>query len=296
MEQNEKPRPTSNKFYRRKILMSTLSTTMCIALVLYMGGLFFMLMFNTQPISDMFRSNIKLTITLNDNRSLAEIEQFRKTLSTYPYVRESQYISKDIAAEELKEDLGEDFLAILDGKNPLLSRIEVKLNSNYANLDSVRAISAQLKQNRVVDEVDFPHNVWRNTATVLDKLSTIVLTVSCFLLIITIIFISNTIRLQLSVKRFDIRTAKLIGASTWQISKPYLKRALVQALAAFAFAGICLYFTVQYIEKIVDGIVPITALPTTIAVMFVSGVAITFISTWFYTRKYIMADEDELYY
>ena len=83
MEQTENQRPAAKKFYRRKLMMSTLSTTLCISLVLYMSGMFCMLLFNTQNISDMFRSNIKLTITLNDNRSLAEIEQFRKTLATY---------------------------------------------------------------------------------------------------------------------------------------------------------------------------------------------------------------------
>lgn len=296
MEQNENQRPGASKFYRRKLMMSTFSTTLCIALVLYMSGLFCMLMFNTQNISDMFRSNIKLTITLNDNKSLAEIEKFRKELSTYPYVRESKYISKDIAAEELKEDLGEDFVAILDGKNPLLSRIEVKLTNGYSSLDSIKSLNNSLKKNPVVDEVDFPHNVWRNTTSVMNKLSTIVLTLSAVLLIITIIYISNTVRVQMSGNRFDIRTAKLIGASIWNISKPYYKRALVQSVVAIVLSVLGLTVTVKYIEKIFDGVVVITDFPTTLLVMALSGIAISMITTWFYTRKYILADEDELYY
>ena len=253
-------------------------------------------MFNTQNISDMFRSNIKLTITLNDNKSLAEIEKFRKELSTYPYVRESKYISKDIAAEELKEDLGEDFVAILDGKNPLLSRIEVKLTGGYSTLDSIKSLSNSLKKNPVVDEVDFPHNVWRNTTSVMNKLSTIVLTLSAILLVVTIIYISNTVRLQMSGNRFDIRTAKLIGASIWKISKPYFQKAFWQALVAIALAILGLTVTVRYIEKIFDGVVVITDFPTTLLFISLGGLAISLLTTWFYTRKYILADEDELYY
>lgn len=296
MEQTENPRPSANKFYRRKLFMSTISTTMCIALVLYMSGLFCMLMFNTQHISDMFRSNIKLTITLNDNSSLASIEQFRKQLATYPFVRDSKFISKDDAADELKDELGEDFVAILDGKNPLLSRIEVKLNSDYATLDSIKSLSKRLKTNNVVDEVNFPHNVWRNTTTVLNKISSIVFVVSLILLIITIIFISNTVRLQMSGNRFDIRTSKLIGATTWKISKPYLKRAFFQSLFSIAFAILLFTITVNFIDKIVDGVVTLTAFPTTLLVMVVMGLALSLVTTWYYTRKYILADEDELYY
>ncbi len=296
MEQTENPRPSANKFYRRKLFMSTISTTICIALVLYMSGLFCMLMFNTQHISDMFRSNIKLTVTLNDNSSLASIEQFRKQLAAYPFVRDSKFISKDDAADELKEELGEDFVAILDGKNPLMSRIEVKLNSGYATLDSIKSLSKRLKTNNVVDEVNFPHNVWRNSTSVLNKISSIVFTVSVLLLIITIIFISNTVRLQLSGKRFDIRTAKLIGATTWNVSKPYLKRAFFQSLFSIAFAILCLTLTVKFIEKIVEGVAAVTAFPTTLLVIVLMGLALSLVTTWYYTRKYILADEDELYY
>ncbi|MBR6177195.1 MAG: permease-like cell division protein FtsX [Bacteroidales bacterium] len=296
MEQTETMRPTVSKFYRRKLLMSTFSTTLCIALVLYMSGLFFMLIFNTQHISDMFRSNIKLTITLNDNSSLASIEMFRKQLATYPFVRESKFISKDVAADELKEELGEDFVALLDGNNPLMSRIEVKLNSEYATLDSIKSLSRHLKTNNVVDEVNFPHNVWRNSTSVLNKVSTIVFTLSLVLLVITIIFISNTVRLQMSGNRFDIRTAKLIGASTWTITKPYLKRALIQSVVAIVLSTVGLTLTVKFIEKIVDGVVTISAFPTTLMVMAVAGFAISLLTTWYYSRKYMLADEDELYY
>ena len=255
-----------------------------------------MLIFNTQHISDMFRSNIKLTITLNDNSSLASIEMFRKQLSTYPFVRESKFITKDDAADELKEELGEDFVAILDGKNPLMSRIEVKLNSEYATLDSIKSLSKRLKTNSVVDEVNFPHNVWRNSTSVLNKISAIVFTLSLVLLVITIIFISNTVRLQMSGNRFDIRTAKLIGASTWTITKPYLKRALIQSVVAIVLSTIGLTLTVKFIEKIVDGVVTITAFPATLTVMALSGFAISLVTTWYYSRKYMLADEDELYY
>ena len=113
MEQTEKQKPQASKYYRRKLLMSYFTSTVCIALVLYLAGLFFMLLFNTQHVSDMFRSNIKMTVTLNDSRSSAEVEKFRKILDQSEFVRETKYISKDDAAKELAKELGEDFIEVI---------------------------------------------------------------------------------------------------------------------------------------------------------------------------------------
>ncbi|MCQ2974690.1 MAG: permease-like cell division protein FtsX [Bacteroidales bacterium] len=296
MEQTEAQRQSRNKYFRRKILMSSFSSTLCIALVLYMSGLFFMLLFNTQHISDMFRSNIKLTITLNDNKSLAEIENFRKSIDASPFARESLYISKDQATEELKEDLGEDFVEILDGKNPLLSRIEVKLIDSYSNIDSINSLTKYLKTLSVVDEVDYPKNVLRNTTTVLSKLATIIFTLAIILTIVTVIILTNSVKLQMTSNRFDIRTAKLIGASNWHISKPYLVKSLIQGGIAILLSAIGLTLTIKYIEKIVSGVVLISAFPITLLVMATIGLLVTLITTLICTHKYINADEDELYF
>ena len=107
MENNENQQLKNSSYFKRKLIMSYWTSTLCISLVLYMAGLFLMLLFNTQHITDMFRSNIKMTITLNDKRSLAETESFRKMLDGMDFVRQTKYISKDAAAEELKKELGE---------------------------------------------------------------------------------------------------------------------------------------------------------------------------------------------
>ncbi len=296
MEQTEKQKPQANKYYRRKLFTSYVTSTVCIILVLYLAGLFFMLLFNTQHVSDMFRSNIKMTVTLNDSRSLAEIDKFRKQLDQADFVRETKYISKDAAAEELKKELGEDFLEII-GKNPLYSQIEIKLTDPYSNIDSIISIEKSLKEhNKAVDEVYYPKDVWSNATTVITKIATIVLLLALILLMITIILIANSIRLQMSGDRFDIHTAKLIGATKWQISKPYLKRALVQGLIASLVAVIGLGSTIRFIEKIINGVFTISAFWPTLASIFAIGIGVTMAAAFFSVMKYLNAKEEDLYY
>lgn len=275
--------------------MSYFTSTVCIALVLYLAGLFFMLLFNTQHVSDMFRSNIKMTVTINESRSLAEIDQFRKMLDQSEYVRESKYISKDDAAKELKKELGEDFIEII-GKNPLYSQIEVKLTDQYSNIDSIQSIEKLLKAHKSVDEVYYPKDVWNNATTVITKIASIVLTLTVILSIITIILIANSIRLQMSGDRFNIHTAKLIGASNAHISKPYIKHALIQSIVASFAAVIGLTLTISFIEKIINGVFQISAFYPTLMSMVGIGIAVTLIAAFISVRKYLNAKEEELYY
>ncbi len=295
MEQTEKQKPQASKYYRRKLLMSYFTSTVCIALVLYLAGLFFMLLFNTQHVSDMFRSNIKMTVTLNDSRSSAEIEKFRKMLDQSDFVRETKYISKDDAAKELAKELGEDFIEVI-GKNPLYSQIEVKLTDQYSNIDSIKSIEKTLKVHKVVDDVYYPKDVWNNATTVITKIASIFLVLTIILAIITIILIANSIRLQMSGDRFDIHTAKLIGAANWHIAKPYLKRALIQSIIAAIAAVIGLTLTISFIEKIINGVFQISAFYPTLLSMVGIGVTVTLVAAFISIRKYLTAKEEELYF
>jgi len=295
MENNENQQLKNSGYFKRKLIMAYGTSTLCISLVLYMAGLFLMLLFNTQHITDMFRSNIKMTITLNDKRSLAETEGFRKTLDAMDFVRETKYISKDAAAEELKKELGEDFCEILDGKNPLFSQIEVRLADEYTNMDSIKAVEKLLKKNVTVDEVYYPKDVWRNATTVISKVASIVLVLTLVLLIITVILINNTARLKLSGNRFDIRTAKLIGATNWKISQPYLKNAFVQSLFAVFISVVGLTLTIRFLENILQGVFMISAFYPTLITMAVAGIVITLFSTFMTVRKYLNTKEEDLY-
>ena len=295
MEQTEKQKPQASKYYRRKLLMSYFTSTVCIALVLYLAGLFFMLLFNTQHVSDMFRSNIKMTVTLNDSRSSAEVEKFRKMLDQSDFVRETKYISKDDAAKELAKELGEDFIEVI-GKNPLYSQIEIKLTDQYSNIDSIKSIEKTLKVHKVVDDVYYPKDVWNNATTVITKIASIFLVLTIILAIITIILIANSIRLQMSGDRFDIHTAKLIGAANWHIAKPYLKRALIQSIIAAIAAVIGLTLTISFIEKIINGVFQISAFYPTLLSMVGIGVTVTLAAAFISIRKYLTAKEEELYY
>ncbi|MBR4267599.1 MAG: permease-like cell division protein FtsX [Bacteroidales bacterium] len=296
MEQTEIQQPLKNKAYRRKVITSYFTSTLCIALVLYMAGLFFMLLFNTQHISEMFRSTIRMTVTLNDRNTKADNNELIKRIEAKDFAKETKYIDKEDGVEELIEELGEDFVEILDGENPLFSQIEIRIAEDYANMDSIKAVEKYLSKLHGVDDVYYPKDIWNNATTVISNVAMIVLVLTIILLIITIILISNCIKLQMSNDRFDIRTAKLIGASNWKISSPYLKKSFLQSLAAILLSVAGLTLTIKFIEKILKGVFTISSFYPTLLTMMIIGMTVTLLASVITINKYLNAKEEELYY
>ncbi len=103
-----------------------------------------MLVFVARDMSVYVKENINLSVILDDEVDNAYVDRISNYLTRADYAKSVEYISKENALEELVNSLGEDPQEFL-GYNPLLASIEVKLNAEYANPDSVSMIESKLK-------------------------------------------------------------------------------------------------------------------------------------------------------
>lgn len=116
-----------------------ISTVISIALVLLMTGLLGLILVHAKNLSNYVKENIVLNIIVNEGVSEGDVLAMQKDINADEYVLRSQYISKELAAKNLSQELGEDFVAFL-GHNPLLSSIDVYLKADYANTDSIETL------------------------------------------------------------------------------------------------------------------------------------------------------------
>ena len=91
------------------------------------------------------KENISFSIVLKDNQKESEIKKMQRSLNVFPFIKSTEYISKEQAAKELEEELGENPETFL-GFNPLQASIEVKLHADYANPDSLLVIEKKIKK------------------------------------------------------------------------------------------------------------------------------------------------------
>ena len=139
---------TGNKRVRGSYFVSTIS----ISLVLVVVGMLVFILLNAKMVSDHVRRNIGFSVIVKDGTKEAETQRMQKLLDMQPFVYSSEYITKEEAARMFKEEMGEDFEAII-GANPLLPSIEIKLNPEYANSDSLRMIEKSLQRFDIIQEV-----------------------------------------------------------------------------------------------------------------------------------------------
>ena len=123
-------------------------------LVLLLLGLVAFFVLAAHNLSVYVRENISFSILVSDDMKERDILQLQKQLSRQPFVRYTEYISKEQAQKEYIETMGIDPQEFV-GYNPLTASIEIKLKSDYANADSIARIEQLIKQDSKVREVSY---------------------------------------------------------------------------------------------------------------------------------------------
>jgi cell division transport system permease protein len=272
---------------------------MSITLVLFLLGVFALLIMHAQKLSNHLKENIGFEVVMNSNVKESDILKLQKQLDDMPAVKSTEYITKDEAIRRLSEDLGEDFLQWLGNEeNPLLPSIDVRFNAAYANPDSLSVIEANLLKNTDIKEIYYQKSLVNLINQNVRRIGIALIIISLMLLIISITLIRNTIRLSIYAKRFLVRSMQLVGATPAFISKPFIRKGRWQgffgALLADALLALLLYgltrrlpeLTLVQDYKIIAGI---------FVGILVLGLLLGGLSTRFALRKYLHANVDRLY-
>ena len=283
-----------NSFFNMQFITSSISTT----LVLLLLGMVVFFVLSANNLSTYVRENIGISVLVSDDMKEPEALKFQKTLNEKSYVKESVYISKEQALKEQTEAMGTDPAEFL-GYNPFTASIEIKLNAQYANSDSIAWIEKEILTNKKVMEVSYPQNLIDSVNRNIQKVSLFLLGLAALLTLISFALINNTIRLAIYSKRFLIHTMKLVGASWSFIRRPFLVRNVwIGVLAGILADAILLgmaYMLVKYEPQLIEIITP-NALLFVMASVFVFGLAITFFCAYISINKYLRMKASALYY
>lgn len=284
----------ADSFYNMQFITSSISTT----LVLLLLGMVVFFVLSANNLSNYVRENIGFTVLVSDDMKEPEALKFQQQLNEKAYVKESAYISKEQALKEQTEAMGTDPAEFL-GYNPFTASIEIKLNAEYANSDSVAWIEKEILANKRVMEVSYPQDLLDSVNRNLQRVSLFLMGLAALLTLISFALINNTIRLAVYSKRFLIHTMKLVGASWGFIRRPFLVRnmwvGVLAALMADALLMGMAYMLVKYEPQLVEIITPATLL-VVMGAVFVFGVVITCMCAYISINKYLRMKASALYY
>jgi len=285
------------KFNKRRLINSYISSVISISLVLFMLGLLGIIILHAKKISDQVKENIGFSIYMNDSAKEADIIKFQKYLDINPFTKSTQYITKEQAAKDLSKDLGEDFMSFLD-YNPLPATIEVRLNANYANNDSLKIIETNIMNNSIVKEVYYQKNLVQKVNENINRISVFILSFSSIFVLIAIALVNNTIRLSVYSKRFIIRTMQLVGANYAFIRKPFVLKGVLTGFLSAVLAIAILFALLLFVHEHLPEVINLQEIDSYLFVFFaviVIGITFSALSTFFAVRKYLKIKTDNLY-
>lgn len=287
-----------DKFAKRRLRTSYLTSLTSITLMLFVLGFFGLLILHGNTIKKHVKENIRMNVFMHGNVKEAEIYRLKKNLDATIGIKKTKYISSEEGAEKYSQEIGEDFVQFLDGVNPIHAQIEVFLTEDYANVDSLQNFSNKIAKFDIVEEVRFHKDYVQTINDNIARISIFLLIFSGFMLLISMVLISNTIRLSIYAHRFLIRTMKLIGATKGFIRSPFVWKSIFQGLLAAIFASIMLGGILYKLKDDYSELINFQNLSIYLMVfggLVFIGVFITGISTFFAVNKYLKVNMDKLY-
>ncbi|MEO5947000.1 MAG: permease-like cell division protein FtsX [Chitinophagaceae bacterium] len=268
-----------------------------VTLVLFLLGIIGWLVINANKLGDYFKENVEVRAYLRGDLNPKDSMALMDYISKQPYVKSIQYVSKEEGKKIYMEEENEDWSKVLD-ENPLPNAIYFKIKRQYVQVDTMKAIQADIQSQTYVSDVKYP-------AALVDKLNKNIRSVSIGLLalviiisIVVIFLIDNTIRLAMFSNRFLIKTMQMVGATRWFIAKPLNLKAVINGAISGVIASALLYVVIIFAENSVDWLKTIhdnTLLIFLFLILIVIGIAITVFSTHRSVIKYLRMKLDDLY-
>lgn len=286
-----------DNFQKRRLISSYFSVVLSVFLVLFLLGILGLFIINSKKLANDFKENIAMTVFFKNEANDSILKTFGSELKSSRFVKSYDYVTKEAAAKQHTDIIGEDFMEFL-GENPLQNSYDIHLKGDYVIKDSIAKIEAGLRKNTMISDIVYDKQLVNLVNDNIKKVSMWILIISGFLAFIAVLLINSSLRLSIHSNRFIIKTMQMVGATKAFIRKPFVMRSIKlgmigAGLAVFALIGVLIYVETNFPnlgileDKALIGLVLLAVLGI--------GILITWLSTYFATQRFLNLRTDDLY-
>lgn len=286
-----------DKFQKRRLITSYFSVVLSVFLVLFLLGMLALFIVNSKKLADDFKEGIAMSIYFKNEAQDTTLTKFGEELKASKFVKTYKYVSKEAAAKEHSDIIGEDFMEFL-GVNPLFNSYDIHLKADYVVADSVTKIERKIRKNALVADVSYDKKMVSLVNDNVKKVSLWILIISGFLAFVAVLLINSSMRLSIYANRFIIKTMQMVGATKAFIRKPFIWRSVKLGMIGAGIAVIALIGVLVYIDTNFPNLGILNDKFTVAAILlgvFGVGVLITWLSTYFATQRFLNLKTDDLY-
>lgn len=228
--------------------MSTASVFAITAMLLILG-LFFVITVNINLFTEMLKNNYnEVEVFLNDDVKKSDAENIMKKIDAEPGVKSSAYRSKTEAMKIMKARWGENsYLLDSLGDNPLPSSVVVTVDS----MSTADNVIKMVKGKDGVEDVKYYQETVKKLTKITNFLKLAAMIIMVFLIIVSIVVVSNTIKLTVFARAKEIEIMKYIGATNWFIRGPFLIEGILIGVISSAVSAVATFFIYREIISLV---------------------------------------------
>jgi cell division transport system permease protein len=229
----------------------SLASVFAITAMMLILGLFLVISVNI----NLFTKSIKedydtVELYLEDGLTKNEVQEVTKQVEDIGGVSSVKYRSKAEAMKVMKKRWGKNgYLLDSLGENPLPASLLVEVT----DLESADNVNAEAKKIKGVESVRYYKQTVDRLAKVIHYIQVASILIMIFLFIISIVVVSNTIKLTVFARSREISIMKYIGATNWFIRGPFLLEGILIGVVAALVSAI---FTFLAYARIVSSIGP----------------------------------------
>ncbi len=219
-------RQAFTQFFRNRAM--SIASIFAITTMLLILGLFLTFMINVNMAAESAKKEFDtVQIYLLDFVTNEEAQEIMEEVDEIEGVSSTTYLSKEEALEKWKVKWGEN-ADLLDsmGENPLPNSIIVKVET----LEASGKVVKEIKKIAGIEGVKYYKDTVKKLMDVTEAIKITALCIIIFMVVVSVIIVSNTIKLTVLARSSEIYIMKYVGATNWFVRGPFFVEGIIIGL------------------------------------------------------------------
>jgi cell division transport system permease protein len=265
-------------------------TVACLLIV----GSFSILVYNVNMVVDRLNKTNEVMVYIDEELSLAEAQQIHTRINLLDNVHIAEFKTREQALEEFVADHnGDPAFSGLQAED-LRHRVVVKLEDNALMEQTAKELEAL----EGVAKITAPYEMAEGFSTLKNVLQIASVAVIGVLLVVSLLIISNTVKLAMYDRKDEIAIMKMVGATNGFIRLPFVVQGFVLGMVgagvAFGLEWVLYDFLVEKIAELdtlkMFQLVPFQELLIPMLLTFgAAGLFVGVLGSWTSIRKFMNA-------
>ena len=232
-------------------IMSAASVLVMTCCMILTGGAMLLSLNLSHTLKGIENSNT-MVVFLKKNVSPEQVSEAGNQIANTPNILKCDYYSSEQASEKYKDVLGDLYEVVKEGENPFPEAYHITMKELSLYGETIEKLKSIENVESISDRSE--------TAKRLSDLNKIIaqagIWIVCSLGVVSLFIISNTIKITMHNRRFEISIMKSVGATNGFIKAPFMVEGMIIGCISGIISTIILNLAYNSLFEVIGGIVP----------------------------------------